>query len=57
MPHPSRTYFDLKQPHNLPIKKVGKGKRPKLVPCEDIIEPESGIHVSLSTIQNIHKPY
>lgn len=28
------------------MKKLGKGKKPKLVPCEEIVEPEKGIHVS-----------
>ncbi|PVH85838.1 hypothetical protein DL98DRAFT_568129 [Cadophora sp. DSE1049] len=36
--------FAAFSPHNVPIKKVGKGKRPKLVPCEEIVEPEKGIH-------------
>ncbi|KAH7417342.1 hypothetical protein BKA64DRAFT_657682 [Cadophora sp. MPI-SDFR-AT-0126] len=36
--------FAAFSPHNVPIKKAGKGKRPKLVPCEEIAEPEKGIH-------------
>ncbi|KAH6709205.1 hypothetical protein DL95DRAFT_441999 [Leptodontidium sp. 2 PMI_412] len=36
--------FDAFSPHIIPVKKLGKGKKPKLVPCEEIVEPEKGIH-------------
>ncbi|KAG4438181.1 hypothetical protein IFR05_006349 [Cadophora sp. M221] len=36
--------FDAFSPHVIPTKKPAKGKRPKLVPCEEIVEPEKGIH-------------
>ncbi|KAK0126476.1 hypothetical protein ONS95_008073 [Cadophora gregata] len=44
LPHISCSFSDLEQPHNVPIKKASKGKRPELVPCDEITEPEQGIH-------------
>ncbi|KAH7364155.1 hypothetical protein BKA65DRAFT_490567 [Rhexocercosporidium sp. MPI-PUGE-AT-0058] len=36
--------FDAFSPHPILTKPLAKGQRQKLVPCEEIIEPEKGIH-------------
>lgn len=40
-------FTDILQPHKIAVKKSRKGKS-KTVPCEEIDEPEKGIHVCYS---------